>query len=111
MNTFSNFEIITSSKENWTPEELYNMIISRNIDSFKNHIDETFKVFGWIIYRDLKSGQDLVAVDSDIGVLSGNSQTIMEDLKDIWDIFDEGVEVTIKSKVSKNGRNFCDLVH
>ena len=107
----ANFEIINGSQANWEPEELYEMILSRDIDTFKNHIDETFTVQKWLIYRDNDAEVEILSIKTDKGVISGNSRTIMEDLQNIWDIFGEGVAITIKSNVSKNGRNFCYLVH
>lgn len=96
----------------------YRLTKSPDVHKLKDAVDTNLYVKAFCFYDDSKEGENekmiLTILDSTGVVYGTNSKTAMSNFTDLLEFFSddiegEGMPITVKSSVSKNGREFIML--
>lgn len=92
-----------------TKEEMYRMIMNKNNAGFKDMPDgESYAVENYIFYE--KDDMNLLSVQTDKGIFSGNSGVFINTFLVMAEIFTDGFTFKKISGESKSKRTYIDCV-
>lgn len=107
---------IISKSERLSERQIFQLTKSGNLAKVKDNVGRRFDIVDYVLYTDVntKTGEEieLLAVITDDGdALATNSKTVIRSFKDMIDVFPLPItDVEIVSSVSKNGRDFYNII-
>lgn len=107
-------KVLRNSKE-FSPEELYDMVLAPNGEKMSNHVGETLECDTYCIYEDTDSETQIMSMKSGETVYATNSPTFIRDFERICGLMESlntvPHHIKVEQGTSKNGRKFISCIY
>lgn len=110
--------VVINKSAEFTPEELYKMVLAPNGEKMTNHVGEVISCEKYVVYEDVDGNGEVRKVMSICDgetVYATNSPTFIRDFERIRGLMESldtvPHHVRIERGTSKNGRNFISCVY